>query len=149
MRTPEGEQLHVDGGPRTAWIRLRSPRATFVRVRIADTEDGFELLAAALPVPRMGLLIGSLLAAAFLVEITGPSVFVLPALAFLLVAIGARSVYVGASARLEAIADAMVTHVAASQQRAEITPGSPSPEIRETPSTPPPEERVRRSSSSD
>jgi hypothetical protein len=157
LLTPKGERVRIDARTRRAWLRYGRPAMTFVRMHVEDTEEGFEIVGAALPVPLLGVLLGALLMAVAAVEVGGPSVFIVPAAAFLGLVIGAASTRSRASRQLEEVADALVTHVRERQEphadeepsRRDVTPESPSAAPPETPSTPPPTTPRRRSSSSD
>jgi hypothetical protein len=164
LLTPKGERVRIDAKTRRAWLRHRSPAMTFVRMQVEDTDEGFEISGAALPVPLLGLVLGSMLMSVAAVEVAGPSVFVVPAVVFAAALIGAVSAFVRESRHVDEVADALVAHVVAEQESAEIaerglrvalaeeergtaTAESPSAETRETPSTPPPTTPTRRSSS--
>jgi hypothetical protein len=117
--TPKGERVRIDAKTRRAWLRYRSPALTFVRLHVEDTEDGFEIAGAALPVPLLGVVLGAMLMSAAAVEVAGPSVFVIPVIAFVAALVGARSAFVRASRQAEEVADALVAHVEAERERTE------------------------------
>ena len=125
--TPKGDRVRIDGATRRAWLRYRRPAMTFVRMHVEDTEEGFEIVGAALPVPWLGVVLGALLMAVASIEVSGPSVFVVPAAAFVGAAISAVSTRARASRQLEEVADALVRHVVAHQEESAV----PAPSARE------------------
>jgi len=153
LLTPRGDRVQIDPRARTAWVRPRSPRGTFVHLRIADADEGFVLSGSAFPAPWLGVVVGAMLAAVLAVDVTGPSVFLMPAVAFALALLVVRGIRRAANDRLAQIADALAAKLRADldepPEPAQLKSESPSPDLQETPSTPPREETARRSSSSD
>ena len=115
--TPKGERVRIDVATRSAWARLRRPGLTFVRMQIVDTEEGFDVVGTALPVPVLGFVLGVTLMSVAAMEISGPSILVLPAAALVAAFVAARSAWMHASERLDGVADALVAHVAAERER--------------------------------